>query len=439
MRLAGRVAAAVAILEDFERRPVPLKTALADWARGARYAGAKDRAWISGLCLDVLRRRRSLAAAFGSPSARAGVLAALRLEWSMSAAEIAALAAEDPHGPGALTPDEERTLASLALAPSGSLGEAGDFPDWLAPSIRRAFGDDALEEMRALSERADVELRLNTLKAAPDKALAALQTVGAEAHPFLATGARIAAPRAEDRAPAVTVIPAFNKGWVEVQDSGSQIAAACAGAVAGKQVLDYCAGGGGKTLALAALMGNSGQIFAYDSDARRLSALYERARRAGLRNLQIIHPSTDRAALEALQGRMDAVFVDAPCTGAGTWRRHPDSKWRLTPQQLERRLDEQNRVLAEAAAFVRLGGRLIYVTCSFLPEENDDRIAFFREHHPDFAVADPLEGLAQSGIVSESGVEALRAFRTPGGGVQLTPRRTRSDGFYIAGLIRGAI
>ncbi len=161
-----------------------------------------------------------------------------------------------------------------------------------------------------------------------------------------------------------------------MQDAGSQIAAAVAGDIRGRQVLDFCAGGGGKTLALAAAMANTGQLYAYDADARRLAETARRAQRAGVRSLQVRSP-IDPAALAGLEGRMDLVFVDAPCTGSGTWRRHPDAKWRLTPQHLERRIAEQVAVLAGAAPFVKPGGRLIYVTCSLLAEENEDRVAAF--------------------------------------------------------------
>lgn len=433
MRDGGRIAAAIEILGDFERRKVPLKTALADWARGARFAGAKDRAWISGLCLDALRKRRSLAASMGEDGPRVAVLAALRRLWGMSTEAIAAACVED-HGPGALT-EAERAALDAPPQPPADPSVTGDIPEWAAPALVRAFGADAATEGAALSERADVDLRLNTLKAAAEKALGAVSAIGVEAHPFVATAGRIKAPESAMRSPAITVIPAFNKGWVEVQDLGSQIAAACAGDIKGRQVLDLCAGGGGKTLALAALMENKGQIYAYDSDARRLAPLYERAQRAGVRNLQIRDPGA-AGALDSLAERMDLVFVDAPCTGSGTWRRHPDTKWRLTPQQLERRLAEQDDVLAEGARCVKPGGRLLYVTCSFFVEENDDRVDGFLSRRPDFRREDPLPGAEASGIVTPAGLSALKACRTPAGALQLTPRRTGTDAFYIASLRR---
>lgn len=461
MRDSGRVSAAIAILEDFERRRVPLKTAMADWARNARFAGAKDRAWISGLCLDVLRRRSSLAAAMDDQSARAATLAALKILWGKTVDDIAALAAEEPHGPGALSEGEQEKLSSFPspvygrgvrgegvfsnspspLAPLPRAGEGrisvfADFPDWLEPSVERAFGDKALDEMSAFSSRADVDLRINTLQASVEKAADAVKTVGAHPHPYLKTALRIAAPDATDRTPAVTVIPAFNKGWVEVQDLGSQIAALAAGEVKGAQVLDLCAGGGGKTLALAAMMENKGQLYAYDNDARRLQPLYERARRAGVMNLQIVNPVTDKRALDALAGKIDVVFVDAPCTGSGTWRRHPDAKWRLTEDQLTRRMAEQDAVLKSAARFVKSGGRIVYVTCSFLMEENEDRLAAFLAAHPDFKFMPALGEMEKTGALTDAARAALGPCATADGALRMTPARIGADGFFVAVLYR---
>jgi 16S rRNA (cytosine967-C5)-methyltransferase len=427
---AGRAAAAIEILEDFETRRVPLKTAIADWARGARYAGAKDRAYISGLLLDVLRRRRSLAATMEDASARAAVLAALRFLWGHSSDAVAELAASDRHGPGALTDNEASRLERTAL------NAASDYPEWLASAFQRAFGEEAALESAELSVRADIDLRLNRLKADADRALRALAPVGASAHPLLIAGARIAAPESAMRAPAVTILPAFNQGWVEVQDGGSQIAALAAAPVDGAQVLDYCAGGGGKTLALSAMMANRGQLYAYDADARRLAPLYDRARRAGVRNLQIINPIGEGAALEALVGKVDVVFIDAPCTGSGTWRRHPDTKWRLTPEQLAARQREQDKTLDEARRYVKPGGRLVYVTCSVFKEENEDRLEQFLATNADFSQRPALAAVKASGGVTQAALDLLSRCVTPEGALRLTPLRTRTDGLFIAILER---
>lgn len=434
MKVSGKISAAIEILADFDARRVPLKTAIADWSRNNRYAGAKDRAWISGLCLDVLRRRNSLAASMGEEAPRALVLAALRFLWNVPLSELSDTAAEEPHGPGALTADEKEHLL-LEGEKKISPHIAGDFPEWLTPQITHVFGDNTGAAMAALAERADVDLRVNTLKATPDKALAALKSVKGEAVPILTTAARIAAPDPAERAPAVTIIPAFNKGWIEVQDLSSQIAAAAACDVKGLQVLDYCAGGGGKTLALAAMMENTGQLYAYDRDPRRLKPLFHRAKRAGVRNLQIRSPAAGES-LDDLAGKMDVVFVDAPCSGAGAWRRHPDTKWRLTEKQLATRMGEQDAVLREAARFVKPGGRMIWVTCSFLMEENEDRLMAFREEHNEFQTQPALDAVAASGLLADEGRAALQACVTVDGALRLTPDRFRGDGFFVAVLQR---
>ena len=450
MRFPGRLSAAIDILTDFDQRRVPLKTAIADWARSNRYAGAKDRAWISGVCLDVLRRRRTLGAAMGDESPRAAALAAMRLLWRVSLEDLAD-AASGEHGPGVLTDRERALLEALdperayCASPPCAAGEidpayadqthdaVGDFPEWLSPHIERAFRSDAPRVMAAFCERADIDLRINTLKTTTEKALAALKSVNADAAPILSNAARIAAPDPSEKAPAVTVIPAFNKGWVEVQDLGSQIAAAAAGDVKGAQVLDYCAGGGGKTLALAAMMNNTGQLYAYDRDARRLQPLFHRAKRAGVRNLQIRSP-VGGEGLDDLAGKMDLVFVDAPCTGAGTWRRHPDTKWRLTEKQLETRMAEQDAVLIEASRFVKPGGRLVWVTCSFLMEENEERLAAFLEQHQQFKRAPALGAVQESCLLTDEGIAALAQCVTPEGSIRLTPDKIRADGFFVAVL-----
>lgn len=435
MRLSGRLAAAIEVLADFETRRVPLKVALADWARGARYAGSKDRAWISGLCLDALRRRASLAARMQDDAPRAAILGALAFLWRVPSETIAHACAEPPHGPGPLSDKERARLSHEDDSDRAPPHVAGDFPEWLAPQMTRAFAGQAANEGYALASRADIDLRVNTLKTSPEKALAALGPVGAAPTVVLRTAARIDAPPADEKAPAVTVIPAFNKGWVEVQDLGSQIAAAAAGDIKGAQVLDFCAGGGGKTLALAALMENTGQLYAWDSDAQRLKPLYDRARRAGARNLQIRNPAGGEM-LDDLAGRMDVVFVDAPCTGSGVWRRHPDTKWRLTPEQLEKRMAEQNEVLDAAARYVKPGGRLVYVTCSVFMEENEDRLDAFLSAHPDFAHCPALDGVAASGLLLDGAREALARCATTDGALRLTPARLRVDGFFIATLQR---
>jgi 16S rRNA (cytosine967-C5)-methyltransferase len=423
LRDGGRISAAIEVLGDIEARHRPAHLALKAWGEGARYAGAKDRAFVAGLVLDVLRRRRSIAWMMGEETDRARTLGVLRCVWDWPEERLAA-AAEEPHGPGALTDGERERLAQPAALAAAPAAVRGDYPDWLDQPLARVFGDHRAAELTALAARAPVDLRANTLKTDAAHVLKALGPFHPAPFDFLPDGIRIAAPEASERAAPVEAAPAFAKGWFEVQDAGSQIAAAVAGDIRGRQVLDFCAGGGGKTLALAASMANSGQLYAYDADARRLAETARRAQRAGVRSLQVRSP-IDPAALAGLEGRMDLVFVDAPCTGSGTWRRHPDAKWRLTPQHLERRIAEQDAVLAGAAPYLKPGGQLIYVTCSLLAEENEDRVAAFVAAHPAFGVA-PIE-LAGAG-----------RWATPDGFLRLTPRSAATDGFFVAVLTRRA-
>jgi 16S rRNA (cytosine967-C5)-methyltransferase len=342
------------------------------------------------------------------------------LEWTPD--RIAEAAAEE-HGFGALTDGERERLANPVSLGNAPPPIAGDYPDWLEERLVRTLGADQTVEMQALAERAPVDLRVNTLKTDADRAAKALAPIHAAPAGILPNAFRIPAPAAADRTPSVEAVPAFSKGWFEVQDLGSQIAAAVAGEVKGKQVLDFCAGGGGKTLALAAAMGNTGQIFAHDSDARRLADCIRRGQRAGVRNLQIRSP-IEATPLKGLEGKIDVVFVDAPCTGSGTWRRHPDAKWRLSPDQLAKRQIEQDSVLEDASTFVKAGGRMVYVTCSLLTDENEDRVAGFLERHPEFAVKP----------IALEGVEHV----TPEGYLRLTPHRAGTDGFFAAVLERAS-
>ncbi|KRA60397.1 MFS transporter [Caulobacter sp. Root655] len=423
MRDGGRLTAAIEVLTEIETLHFPVRMALKRWGESARYAGSKDRAFVSGLALDALRRKRSLGWMMGDDSARGVVLGVLAHDWAWSAERIAEAAGEE-HGPGALTEAELSSIAAPRSIADAPAPVAGDYADWLEPFLSRALGEGRAAEMAALSQRAPVDLRINLLKTDVPRGGKAVAAIGAEPAGVLDAAFRIAAPQAADRTPSVEAVPAFSKGWFEVQDLGSQIAAATAGPIKGKQVLDFCAGGGGKTLALAAAMGNSGQIYAHDSDARRLADTIRRSQRAGVRNLQIRSP-IEGEPLKGLEGKLDLVFVDAPCTGSGTWRRHPDAKWRLSPDQLAKRQIEQDAVLADAADFVKVGGRLIYVTCSLLVEENEDRVAAFIERHPGFA-ATPVT------------LDGVQEHITPQGYLRLTPKSAGTDGFFAAVLERRA-
>jgi 16S rRNA (cytosine967-C5)-methyltransferase len=428
MRPGGRLAAAIEVLEEIFTRHRPAPDALKEWGRAHRFAGAGDRAAIGNLVFDALRGRALYARLMDSDAPRALALAALGWEWRIEPGTIAAWC-EEPHGPGAL---QEAERARLEAEPPAGLPAwvQGNYPEWLAGSFERAFGEDAIAEGAGLSRRAPVDLRVNTLKATRDKVLKALARAGARAGPWSPFAVRIPHSVRDGRTPNVEAEPAHARGWFEVQDAGSQVAALMTAAQPGQQVVDICAGAGGKTLALAALMANRGQIHAYDADRHRLRPIFERLKRAGVRNVQVI-PADEPQRLEALKAGADVVLVDAPCSGSGSWRRRPDAKWRLTPEALERRMAEQKDALDRAAALVKPGGRLVYVTCSVLPEENADQIAAFLARHADFAVV-PYADVWRAALASEPPASADGSDQT----LLLTPARHDTDGFFVAVLVR---
>ncbi len=421
MRDGGRIAAAIEILTALEARPRPVNLALKDWGAASRYAGSKDRAFVSGLVLDSLRRRRSAAWMMGEDSPRAAVLGVLCFVWGWSLERIAEACADPGHGPGELSPQEIDKLVTPVDLAKAAPSVRGDYPEWLDKSLARVFGDRRAAEMAALAQRAPVDLRVNTLKADTGKVLDALEDLGAAPSGLTHETVRIAAPAASERAAPVEAHPAFLKGWFEVQDAASQAAARTVGEIKGMQVLDFCAGGGGKSLALAALMNNKGRIYAFDSDPRRMKDIIPRADRAGVRNIEVRSPM-DKQPLKGLEGKMDLVFVDAPCSGSGVWRRHPDTKWRFKQELLQRRMTEQAGVLEDAAQFVKPGGRMVYATCSVLAEENEDRVTAFLGRNPAFKVM-PIEGFEK--------------HRTKEGYLRLSPLSSETDGFFAALLERG--
>jgi 16S rRNA (cytosine967-C5)-methyltransferase len=431
MRDGGRIAAAIDVLSDVLNRHQPVKVAARDWGKRARYAGSKDRAWVSGLVLDALRKRNSIGHAMGDDSPRGLILGALAHAWGWDIRKIDD-AMDEQHAPSALTLQERERLV-MAPDPAADPHIAGDYPEWLSPHMQRVFGEMAGVEGQAMAVRADVDLRVNTLKVDAEKASAPLRSAKAEPSRLLKHAFHIPARDPSQREASLESIPAYSKGWVEVQDAGSQIAAAAANVRAGEQVLDYCAGGGGKTLALAAAMGGKGQVFAYDIDGRRLSALIPRLKRSGAHNVQMVHPR-EPEALAALEGQMDCVFVDAPCTGTGTWRRRPDTKWRVKPGSLQTRIEQQTDVLNAAAKYVKPGGRMLYATCSFLIEEDEDRVNAFLEAHPGWVQEDAVAHVVESDLLTDEGLAIVKAGQGPDGSVRLTPRTAGTDGFFFATL-----
>ena len=423
MRMPGRITAAIEILTEVFTRHRPASEALKDWGKAHRIAGSSDRHAIGTLVFDSLRRRNSLSGRMGDGRPRALVLAALRDLWNLAPDDIAAHCIAE-HGPGPLS-DAERTALDRQLRGDLPAYVQGDFPEWLLPSFVRAFGERAAAEGAALAKRAPIDLRANTLKATREQVLDALARYGALAGPLSPLCVRILPPGPEARNTNIEVEPAHGLGWYEVQDAASQVAALMSGAKPGEMVADICAGAGGKTLALAAMMQNQGRLYAHDSDRHRLRPIFERLRRSGAENVEVI--AADEGGKLAKAGGFDCVLIDAPCSGSGSWRRKPDAKWRLTAHQLAQRIKDQRQVLEKAEKLVKAGGRFVYITCSVLPEENADQVRSFLAAHPDFTLI-PYTDQWRRATGGEPPASADGSMET----LLLTPASHDTDGFFIA-------
>ena len=343
-----------------------------------RYAGSKDRRAVRELVYAAIR-------ALGDRPAdgRSAMVALARAD-----AALAATFDGSAHGPAALDDAE----------PAATPGHA---PGWLLKRLRASDIDGA--EMVALADRAPLDIRINALL--PDG-----PPIEGEAIPGLPDALRL---------PAGTDIAALG-GRAEVQDAGSQIVSLAAHAEPGQRIVDLCAGAGGKTLTLAAAMGNRGIILACDTDRARLSRLAPRAVQAGvtIAEPRLLNPGGEVEALDDWRGRADTVLIDAPCSGTGTWRRNPEARWRLTPDRIARLVATQARLLDIGAALVRPGGALVYIVCSLLDDEGADQVAAFVKRHPGWTPM-PLD---------------LPAGRQRGPGTRLTPAHDRTDGFFVARL-----
>jgi len=430
MTPGARLQSAIDVLTGIVETRQPADRAFDTWARSSRFAGSKDRAAVSELVFSVLRHRAELAAAVGTDAPRLLAFAAIALLQGEGADAAAARADGTAHAPVALTAEEQAALRAAVLPGSEAPSWVRlNYPEWLHPEFEAALGPALEAEMAALMERAPTDLRVNVLKATRDRAMSLLaaESVATEMTPLSPWGLRLIG-RAN-----ILGLASFRDGVIELQDEGSQLACLAAGVTPGEQVVDLCAGGGGKSLALAAMMRNRGQVHACDTDARRLGKLMPRAQRAGIRNIQTRAlgpfaadlPDADLADLEA---RMDCVLVDAPCSGTGAWRRNPDARWRIDPETLGGYRAAQAEVLARAARLVRPGGRLVYVTCSLLPSENEKQIEAFLVGHREFAEV-PWRSLWPAEV-------AFPPAAGDGPHLRLTPATTETDGFFVAFLRR---
>ncbi len=431
MTPAARLSAAIEVIDTIEAQRIPAAQALKEWGTAHRFAGSGDRAAIAGLVWDVLRRRASSAWLMEEATARARVLGMLKLERGLSADAIAALCDGSRFAPEPLTEAERKALTSRSLEEAPP-PVAGDYPEWLDPYLEQAFGADRAGEAAAMASRAPIDLRVNTLKAKREKVLNSLAHLGAKPTPWSPMGLRIELS-ADARNPGIQAEEDFIKGLIEVQDEGSQLAALFSAAKPGEQVIDLCAGAGGKTLALAAMMQGRGRLIATDRDKRQLAPIHERLSRAGVHNAEVRAPKGEADPLADIKASADLVVIDAPCTGTGTWRRNPDAKWRMRPGALEIRLKDQAEVLDRAVALVKRGGRIAYITCSVLPAENGDQVRGFLGRHGEFSLVPPAQTVTV--LWDKADDFAGAALQTPEGWL-MTPRRTGTDGFFVSVLRR---
>ncbi|HEV2562636.1 MAG TPA: RsmB/NOP family class I SAM-dependent RNA methyltransferase [Rhizomicrobium sp.] len=418
MKPSARVQAVIDILEGLNNTPQPVDRYLRDWAKAHRYAGSKDRAAISERIFAILRHRASFAWRMRSESPRSLAIASL-LKEGFDEPALENIFSGEGYGAANLT-EEERTY--ILLPPENPPRHVqGEFPQFLDSELSEIFGANLLPEMSALTERAPVDLRVNTLKTLPADVLAQLRADGYDASPTPYSPLGIRIPAGAGSA-ALSKSPALENGLFDFQDEAAQIASLLCAARPGLRVLDLAAGAGGKSLALAAEMNNIGEIAACDIRRDALDQLATRATRAGA---TIIHP---QLAEDLGQNSFDLVLVDAPCSGSGTWRRQPELKWRLTPARIAEFIEIQDQLLAQAAKLVRPGGRLVYATCSLLQTENEHRIAALLSREPD------LKPLCAAAIWRE----ATATNPPPGMGefFRASPYLTGTDGFFAAILMR---
>lgn len=415
MTPAARIQAAIEILAEIMETPRPADTLTSAYFRSRRYIGSKDRQSITNRIYRIMREYHRLgwwvAKAGIELSARALVIAAVLIDKEHNSKSIDDAFNGDRYAPEELSVDERKLVKTV----DGQNLETDDMPlqvrcecpDWAMEGLQRVLGDRFETEMRAMQGQAPLDLRVNIIKATREQVLTELKEDGFDAHAGDVSPLCI---RVFGR-PQIAQHPIFKGGYVEIQDQGSQMVAIVADAKPGEQVVDFCAGAGGKTLALAASMNNKGRVIAMDVLGGRLMRAKERFRRAGLHNIETRQLTSARDKyVKRHQGAFDLVLVDAPCSGTGTWRRDPDKRWRQLGPGLETLVPLQKEILDSAFRMVKPGGRLVYATCSLLPEENENQVDAFIKEHPEFT----------------------RARED----MKLTPAQHDTDGFFAAVLVR---
>lgn len=402
------------LLRSVLRLDQPADAVVSAFFRQHRALGARDRHALAETAYTVLRQRLLLAHLAQSGSGALERRLAI-LGWQGG----------DNFLRGALGPHEQQWLAQVKTVDRTTLADKlrHNLPDWLAGALQTQLGEEFWPLVQAMDAAAPLDLRTNLLKAKRDEAAKALAAAGiaAEPTPYSPWGLRI------DGKPALNKLELFTNGSVEVQDEGSQLLALLTGARRSEMVVDFCAGAGGKTLALGAMMRNTGRLYAFDVSGHRLDNLKPRLARSGLSNVypaQIAHERDER--VKRLAGKIDRVLIDAPCSGLGTLRRNPDLKWRQSPKAVQELQAKQQSILASASRLAKSGGRLVYATCSLLTAENEEIVAAFdAEHERDFVRLDAAELLREQGVERADELVQDRCLR-------LWPHRHRTDGFFAA-------
>lgn len=429
MTPAGRIAAVIELLQEVLDTPRPADTQASAYFRNRRFIGSKDRQAISNRFYRVMREYIRLSwwvkKAGAEVNARTLVIASLILEKEHNPESLDASFGSDKFAPVALSKQEKKMAEQLfgnsLMSPDMDLQTRTECPDWAYESLKNALGDRFEDELNAMLTPAPLDIRVNSLMADRNEVLEYLKEEGLEAEAGKISPWSI---RLFGRPP-ISQYTIYQDGVIEIQDEGSQMVALVADPKPGEQVVDFCAGAGGKTLALGAMMNNKGRIIAMDVLGKRLDRARERFRRAGLHNIETRALSSERDKyVKRHVGSFDVVLVDAPCSGTGTWRRDPDKRWRQLGPGLSSLVPLQTSILESASRMVKKGGRLVYATCSLLPEENDNQIRDFLKRHPEFEIKRIGDTLKMDGA---------------GDFLHMSPARHNTDGFFAAVLIRNSM
>ncbi len=434
MREPARISSAIDLLSRIQMGRIPMDNTIRDFMAGRRFIGSKDRTSI----VERIYRAARAQARLGwwivegnvTDTARARIIADMILNDGADREKLESVFTGERHDPDPLSPDEEnfvnglfgKTLEDPAMPPAVRC----ECPEWAQADLEKLFGAAFEQNLTAMIDPAPLDLRVNTVKGSVDEALDSLKIdkVRSVRTRYSPTGLRT------EGKPFMSDTKAFRSGLVEIQDEGSQLIALVCGVKPGMRVLDFCAGGGGKTLALAAMMDNKGNVVGMDNDTRRLEKGKPRYRKAGIHNVELrsLEEEQNRKWLRRQKGTMDVVLVDAPCSSSGTWRRNPDLRWKFYGPSLEEIMALQAQILERVADKVKLGGRLVYATCSLFPSENEGQIDKFLAAHPEYEVLPLAQAWGDAG------------GEIPGDGpyLRMTPLQNGTDGFFAAVLVRKA-